>query len=70
NEAQHDAELAVVHAAALRDSRRRLAELIQTCAATGVDADSVAWRLKAIGLGLACVAATPAGLLTPGGCRK
>ncbi|MBN8944231.1 MAG: TetR family transcriptional regulator C-terminal domain-containing protein [Rhizobiales bacterium] len=72
NEAQQDAEFAVVYAAALRDSHRRLAELIGTCAAAGarVDADSVAWRLQAIGLGLACIAATPAGLLTPEACRK
>ncbi|MGL4290267.1 MAG: TetR family transcriptional regulator C-terminal domain-containing protein [Phreatobacter sp.] len=75
NKAQHDAEFAVVYAAALRDSHQRLAELIGTCAAAGkvgapVDAGAVAWRLQAIGLGLACIAATPAGLLTPAAFRK
>ncbi|WP_170181758.1 TetR family transcriptional regulator C-terminal domain-containing protein [Phreatobacter stygius] len=75
NEAQRDAEFALVYAAALRDSHRRLAELIRTWAAAGeaaapADAGSVAWRLQAIGLGLACIAATPAGLLTPEACRK
>lgn len=75
NEAQHDAEFAVVYAAALRDSHRRLATLIGACApageaGAGVDAAAVAWRLQAIGLGLACIAATPAGLLTPEAFRK